>query len=706
MSFPVTWTEVENRLELSGGTLTGSLATKNVSITGNLSVTGSITGNASSATKLATARTINVSGGVTGTATSFNGTANISIPVTSIDSSYTSSVNEKLKTLHDVLLYTNDASSVTGTLKITLPVSWTNTMMTIELYIWNWVDNTSSKYIISGYNYVTTPEWTKTTCIVEGNSLNTRLAHDGTKCCILIGATTSKWQYPKVVISKVICGYNGWNLISKDGWTAKFITDETGIVNIVTPGRNTNFLVNRATRADQLTTSRTISLTGDITASGSFNGTANLALSSTLADSGVTAGSYGPTAAATLAFGGSVNIPQITVDAKGRSTAIVNRAIKLPAAPTTVTGNAGTATKLATARTIDGLSFDGSANRSHFAVCSTAAATAAKTATITGFTLETGAIANIQFTYTNTAASPTLNINGTGAKPIYYRNAVLPTSYIVANRIYIFIYDGNQYEMLNGVDENTKVTQTVTTTDTTYPILASATANRTTTATEAARFAANIKINPKDESIVAKKIESNLVSTTYLAGNQGDAVVNSNATAGGYTALIRYPSTNGVFCLSGYQAKLQVLYTTNATIEAGTNSTTKQVTLLDESGNATFPGTVTATAFSGPASKLGTATVGSTSKPIYLNAGTATALSATVGAVNKPIYSNAGTLTACSSTVGGPNQPTYMRNGTITACNSYASATVGNSTKWNGAAKTVSTAAPSGGANGDIWFQY
>ena len=325
---------------------------------------------------------------------------------------------------------------------------------------------------------------------------------------------------------------------------------------------------------------------------------------------------------------------------------------------TTVTGNAGTATKLATARTIDGLSFDGSANRSHFAVCSTAAATAAKTATITGFTLETGAYANIQFTYTNTAASPTLNINKTGAKPIYYRNAVLPTSYIVANRIYIFIYDGNQYEMLNGVDENTKVTQTVTTTDATYPILASATANRTTTATEAARFAANIKINPKDESIVAKKIESNLVSTTYLAGNQGDAVVNSKSTAGGYTALIRYPSTNGVFCLSGYQAKLQVLYTTNATIEAGTNSTTKQVTLLDESGNATFPGTVTATAFSGPASKLGTATVGSTSKPIYLNAGTATALSATVGAVNTPIYSNAGTLTACSSTVGGPDQPT------------------------------------------------
>ena len=301
---------------------------------------------------MATARTIGISGGVTGTATGFNGTANISIPVTSIDSSYTQSVDGKLKTLHDVLLYTNDAGSVTGTLKITLPVSWTNTMMTIELYIWNWADNTSSKYIISGYNYIDDPTWTKTTCIVEGYNINVRLAHDGSKCCILIGSTTQTWRYPKVVISKVICGYNGWNSITKNGWTAEFITDETGITNIVTPGRNTNFLVNRATRADYLTTSRTISLTGDATASGSFNGSANLALSTTLADSGVTAGSYGPTGNATMSFGGTVNVPQITVDAKGRSTTIVNRAIKLPAAPTTVTGNAGTATKLQTARTI------------------------------------------------------------------------------------------------------------------------------------------------------------------------------------------------------------------------------------------------------------------------------------------------------------------------------------------------------------------
>lgn len=90
-----------------------------------------------------------------------------------------------------------------------------------------------------------------------------------------------------------------------------------------------------------------------------------------LADSGVTAGSAGPTAAATLAFGGSFSVPQITVDEKGRATLLKSWSLKLPAAPTSVPGNAGTATKLATKRTISAtgdatwsVSFDGSGNAS------------------------------------------------------------------------------------------------------------------------------------------------------------------------------------------------------------------------------------------------------------------------------------------------------------------------------------------------------
>lgn len=49
---------------------------------------GNLTGTASNATVLQTARTIAIQDGVTGTATSFNGSANISIPVTGINASF------------------------------------------------------------------------------------------------------------------------------------------------------------------------------------------------------------------------------------------------------------------------------------------------------------------------------------------------------------------------------------------------------------------------------------------------------------------------------------------------------------------------------------------------------------------------------------------------------------------------------------------
>lgn len=127
---------------------------------------------------------------------------------------------------------------------------------------------------------------------------------------------------------------------------------------------------------------------------------------------------------------------------------------------TTFSGNATSATKLATARTIDGVSFNGTAAITHFGSCSTAAATAAKTVAITGFTLVTGAVAFVRFTVTNTAANPTLNINSTGAKSIYYRNAAISAGYLAANRVYCFVYDGSQYELVGDINTDSDTTYT------------------------------------------------------------------------------------------------------------------------------------------------------------------------------------------------------------------------------------------------------
>lgn len=64
--------------------------------------------------------------------------------------------------------------------------------------------------------------------------------------------------------------------------------------------------------ATKLTTARNIDLNGDVTASGTFDGSSNLTLTATLTNSGVSNGTYGDGA----------NIPVVNVDSKGRITSI------------------------------------------------------------------------------------------------------------------------------------------------------------------------------------------------------------------------------------------------------------------------------------------------------------------------------------------------------------------------------------------------
>ena len=85
-----------------------------------------------------------------------------------------------------------------------------------------------------------------------------------------------------------------------------------------------------------------------------------------------------------------------------------------------------------------------------YASCSTAAATVAKTATVSGFVLAVGNKVTLKFTNTNTATNPTLNINGTGAYPIIYMDFNMPTASLIAGGIYEFVWTGSFYEMLDG----------------------------------------------------------------------------------------------------------------------------------------------------------------------------------------------------------------------------------------------------------------
>ncbi len=82
-------------------------------------------------------------------------------------------------------------------------------------------------------------------------------------------------------------------------------------------------------------------------------------------------------------------------------------------------GVANSAAKLSTARTIDGMPFDGSANIVHFGVCETAADVAAKVVTVPSFSYVDGARIMVLFTKgTTLKQSTTLNVNNLGAKNI------------------------------------------------------------------------------------------------------------------------------------------------------------------------------------------------------------------------------------------------------------------------------------------------
>lgn len=98
--------------------------------------------------------------------------------------------------------------------------------------------------------------------------------------------------------------------------------------------------------------------------------------------------------------------------------------------------------------------------------CSTGAATAAKIVTVSGNTnwsLAAGSIISIKFTYTNTANNPTFNVNGTGAKPVWYNTSVVGTSSLsyggYADRPMLYIYDGTQY-IFTGWSYDTNTTYT------------------------------------------------------------------------------------------------------------------------------------------------------------------------------------------------------------------------------------------------------
>ena len=226
-----------------------------------------------------------------------------------------------------------------------------------------------------------------------------------------------------------------------------------------------------------------------------------------------------------------------------------------------LSGNATTATALANSRAIDGVNFNGSSAISHYGTCSTAAGTVEKVVALSGFTLVTGARVTVKFTVTNTAASPTLNVNSTGAKAIYYRGAAIGAGYLAANRTYEFIYNGTQYELLGDLNVNNLVTQTAVT-DSSYtnyrPLVWGASNSGTkgftpSTVTDGVFTCTGLYVQPSSGLIHATTFEGalsgNATSATKATQDGNGATISSTylKLAGGtMTGDVYFPNSKGI----------------------------------------------------------------------------------------------------------------------------------------------------------------
>lgn len=341
--------------------------TANINLPGvNAAGNQSTSGNAATATKLATARTL---GGV-----SFDGTANITLPGVNTEGSQNTTGNAatatKLATARSIAL----AGDVTGSANFdgTGNISITATV----------VDDSHNHTVANVAGLQTALDGkaanSHSHAVADVTGLQTAL--DGKEATIAAGTTAHYWRGDKTwrdlatdVRAAVLTG------LSTATATVVGATDSvlvaTGKLQAQVTGLSTSKLGTsaNAVSATKWATGRTLTATGDATgATTAFDGTANASMALTLANTGVSAGSYG----------------KVTVDAKGRVTAGaalaatdipvldatkvttgVFAAARIPTLNQSTTGNSATATKLQTARSIaltgdvtGSATFDGSAN--------------------------------------------------------------------------------------------------------------------------------------------------------------------------------------------------------------------------------------------------------------------------------------------------------------------------------------------------------
>jgi hypothetical protein len=124
--------------------------------------------------------------------------------------------------------YVTGSSSITGAIKIKLPVARNNssTMMMFRVKIYQYNTGNSFELQIGGYNYGL-GDWYNvfaTNLTDDGSNLSVRFGTDATSDCVWIGELGSTWSYPQVFVTDFQAGYGGQDIAWATGWAISFET--------------------------------------------------------------------------------------------------------------------------------------------------------------------------------------------------------------------------------------------------------------------------------------------------------------------------------------------------------------------------------------------------------------------------------------------------------------------------------------------------
>ena len=173
-----------------------------------------------------------------------------------------------------------------------------------------------------------------------------------------------------------------------------------------------------------------------------------------------------------------------------------------------------------------------------YGTCATAASTPEKVVTLTGnpsWELAVGSVIVVKFTYTNSAASPTLNVNNTGAKSIWYNTSVYTSSSSYggyAKRHITYVFDGTYWVFAGwGYDSNsdTKVTQSFTSADGDYPVILAYTTSTTSETANAVKKNLDFVYNPSSSTLTVPNIIGDLDGKATKDGS-GNVIVDTYET--------------------------------------------------------------------------------------------------------------------------------------------------------------------------------